>query len=70
MIAFINLKVRLRLLTVAQLLTEAGRRKKFCLQSHCFHRLMKNVLVKMEHFDWLSTVHGIHCVFLTDLSLT
>ena len=33
MIAFINLEVRLRLLTVAQSLTKSGRRKKLCVQS-------------------------------------
>jgi len=69
MIAFINLEMRL-LLTVAQSLTEAGCRKKFCVHSHCYRRLMTNLLIKMEHFDWLNTVQGIHCVFVTDLSLT
>jgi len=72
MIAFMNLEVRLRP-RVAQSLTEAGRWKKFCAQSDCFCRLTRELLIlliKMKHFDWLSTVQGIHCVFVTDLSLT
>ena len=24
----------------------------------------------MKHFDWLSTIQGIYCDFVTDLSLT
>ena len=69
MIAFINLEVRLQLLTVAQL-NRGWTQEKFCVHPYCFRRLMGNLLIKMEHFDWLSTVQGIHCTFVTDLSLT
>ena len=66
-----NLEVRLRLRAiVAQSLTEAVRWENFCVQSHCLRRLLRNLFIKMEHFDWLNTVQGIHCVFVTDLSLT
>ena len=67
MIVFMNLEVRLRLLAnVTQSLAEVVRWENFCVQSYCFRRLMKNLLIKMEHFDWIRTVQGIHCVFVTD----
>ena len=69
MIAFINLAVRLQLLTVAQSLTEAGRKKTFYVQSYCFRRLMRNLLITMQQFDWVSTVQGTHIMFVTELSL-
>ena len=59
-----------RLLTVALSLTEAGCRKIFCVPCHFYHRLMKNSLIQMEYSDWLNTIQGIHCVFVTELSLT
>ena len=69
MVAFMNLEVRLRP-RVAQSLTEAGRWEKLCVQSHCFRRLMRNLVIKVEHFSWLNTVQGIHYVFVTDVRLT
>ena len=68
--AAINLEVRRQLLTVAQSLSGAGHGKKFCLLFHSFRRLMRNLLIKMEHFDWLNSAQGVHCVFVKDLSLT
>ena len=63
-----NLEVRLRLRTTgAQSPTEAVRWENFFVQSYCLRRLMRNLL-KMEQFDWLNTIHDIHCVFVTDLS--
>ena len=71
MIVFMNLEVRLQLrATVAQLLTEAVRWKNFCVQPYCLRRLMRNLLIKMEHFDCLNNTQGIHCVFMIELSLT
>ena len=71
MIVFMNLEVRLRLrATVAQSLIEAVRWENFCVQSYCFRRLMRNLLIKMEQFDWLNTIQSIHFVFVTDLCLT
>ena len=69
MVAFMNLELRLRP-RAAQLLTEAERWKNSLRPSHYFRRLMRNLLIKMEQFDWLSTVQGIHYVFEADLSLT
>ena len=64
MITFMNLDMRLRLRATR---LDAG---KFLRPIHCFLRLVRNLLVKMEHFDWLNTVQGINCLFVTVLSST
>jgi len=73
MIAFMNLEVRLRPRATVDCCSITNRGwtlKKFCVQSHCFRRLMRNFLIKMKHFDRLNTAQDIHCVFVTDLSFT
>ena len=52
MIVVMNLEVRLQLrTTVAQSITEAVRWENFCVQSYCFRRSMRNLLIKIEYFD-------------------
>jgi len=71
MIAFVNLEVRLQLrATVACCSIIIKYQKVFCIHSHCLRRLMRNLLIRTEHFDWLNTFKGIHSVFVTDSSLT
>ena len=65
MIAFMSLEVPLRP-RVAQSLTEAG-----CLKNSTSNPIVfADLLIKINLFDWFNPILGIHCVFVTDVSLT
>ena len=78
MIDFMNLEVRLRLRATVEIsavgccsITKLGSAlENICFHFHCFRRIMRNLLIKMEHFDWLNTFQSTYCVFLIDVSLT